>query len=293
MAGNEELLKSTGLAGTKLADSYEFLDVLGEGGHSEVFKAYHPRLDRLVAVKLLRSHRLHETAIARFEREARAMSRIHHYNVVTVYDFGVTERHRPYMVLEYLEGETLGDKIDREGPLPLDVAATILVQACNGLQEAHNHGIIHRDLKPENIVLQNKSDRADWVKVVDFGVAYLAGGDQERLTTPGQVAGTPWFFAPERFTGLPGDERSDIYSLGLVLFEMLTARSLYKADTMESLVVEVLLRPRPTLSSFRDDIKPGSAFDNIFFKATALSAERRYQSAAELRDDLVEAQRQM
>ncbi|HEY9871547.1 MAG TPA: response regulator, partial [Candidatus Obscuribacterales bacterium] len=187
--GNEEVLKRGDLVGTRLAANYEFLDVIGEGATSIVFKARHPRLNKIVAVKVL-SPSASEIAYARFEREAQIVSQINHYNVITVFDYGVTERNRPYMVMEYLEGESLHKKIGQEGPLPLIASSAIMIQICRGLQEAHEKGIIHRDLKPENIVLQGRSDRADWVKVVDFGIANLLGADQPRLTDSGSVVGT-------------------------------------------------------------------------------------------------------
>jgi len=220
------------------------------------------------------------------------LSRINHYNVVSVYDYGLTLRQRAYIVMEYIEGEPLFEKIAREGPLPLAVAVNVLIQACSGLQEAHKHGVIHRDLKPENIILQGRSDRADWVKIVDFGIAHLSEDNQQRLTLAGRVEGTPCFLSPERFAGQPGDERSDIYSLGLVLFEMLTARSLFTAETTAELVQE-MVSTKQLPSGFRQDIQPGSPIDLLFAKATNLDIERRYQTVAELHDHLVQLQGQL
>jgi len=284
------VLKRANLIGTRLAASYEFIDVLGEGGYSVVFRARQPRLNRLVAIKMVRAGKLKDTAIARFEREAQAVTRINHYNVVTFHDFGVTERNLPYIVMEFIEGEELGQKIEREGPLPVDVVVTILLQLLSGLQEAHAKGIIHRDLKPNNILLQSRSDRADWVKLVDFGLAHLVEGSQERLTIDGRVMGTPQFLAPERFKGVAADERSDLYSVGVVLFEMLTARPLFKAEDTEALIVEVLLTPRVPPSNFRDDILPDSAFDKMFLKAVDRNPEKRYQTVAEMREELIQIQ---
>ncbi len=291
--GNVDLVKRSGLTGTQVAADYELLEVLGEGGHASVFKARHVRLERLVAIKVLMDARLGDTAAKRFEREAQVLSRINHYNVVSVYDYGLTLRGCPYFVMEYLEGESLFAKIVREGPLSLAVAVTILLQACSGLQEAHKYGIIHRDLKPENIFLQGRSDRADWVKIVDFGIAHLAESGQGRITMAGRVEGTPCFLAPERFAGQPGDERSDIYSLGLVLFEMLTARSLFTAETTMAVMEEMMANTQQPLSSFREDIAPGSGLDTLFARATDLDIERRYQTVTELRDELARLQGQL
>lgn len=283
--GNEEVLRCGDLAGTRLAANYEFLELLGQGGSAQVFKARHPRLDKLVAIKMLLPTQLTEVALARFEREARAVSHINHFNVITVHDYGVTERNRPYMVMEYVQGESLHEKIEREGPLPLVTASAILIQICSGLQEAHGQGIIHRDLKPENIVLQSRSERADWVKIVDFGIAHLLEGGQ-RLTQEDSLVGTVQFIAPERLRDIPPDARSDIYSLGVILFEMLTAEPLFEADTMQALLLKVVTDPPPPPSRYREDIAPGSAFDHLVLKAIEKDPDRRYQTAAEMRLEL-------
>ncbi len=291
--GNEDVLKRGDLVGTRLAANYEFLEVIGEGSAGFVFKARHPRLDKLVAVKMLRAAELKDVSVSRFEREAKAVSQISHYNVVTIYDYGVTERKRPYMVMEYIQGESLQEKIEREGPLPLAAASAILIQACKGLQEVHDLGILHRDLKPENIVLQPRSDRADWVKIVDFGIAHLLEDRQQRLTDEGAVVGTVQFIAPERLRDLPADARSDIYSLGVILFEMLTARPMFEANSVQSWLVKAVTEPPPPPSQYRKDIQPGSAFDKVVLKATEKDPNNRYQSCVEMRLELGQIQGQL
>jgi len=284
--GNAAVLQRGDLAGTRLAANYEFLDVVGQGAYGIVFKARHPRLDKLVAVKMLLSSVTQESAIARFEREARAMSQINHYNVVTVHDYGLTERNRPYMVMEYVQGEALIDKIEREGPLPITVACAIVIQICKGLQEAHSKGIIHRDLKPENIVLQERSDKPDWVKIVDFGTAHLLERDQRRLTAAGAVVGSALFMAPERLREDRADERSDIYSVGAILFEALTTRPIFTDEAVDTLLLSIVATVPDPPSCFRDDIAPGSALDHVVLKALDKDPERRYQTATEMRLDL-------
>src|SRR5262249_17429096 len=154
-------------------------------------------------------------------------------------------------------------------------------------------GVIHRDLKPNNVLLTSRSDRADWVKIVDFGLAHLVEGSGERLTTSGRVMGTPQFLAPERIKGAAADERSDIYAVGVILFEMLTARPLFVAEEMEALVLEILLTPRVPPSRYRDDIPPGSAFDHVFLKAVDRDPERRFQTVAEMRAELKRIQSEL
>jgi len=195
--------------------------------------------------------------------------------------------------MEYIQGESLQEKIEREGPLLLAAASGILIQACKGLQEVHALGIIHRDLKPENIVLQPRSDRADWVKIVDFGIASLHEGRQQRLTDEGSIVGTLHYIAPERLRDFPADVRSDIYSLGVILFEALTAKPMFEADSAQSLLIKVATEAAPPPSRYRQDIPPGSALDKIVVKATEKDPNDRFQTTAELRLALAQIQGQL
>ncbi len=286
--GNEEVLKRGDLLGTRLAANYEFLEVLGTGASGIVFKARHPRLDKLVAVKTLHASQsqTHEAANARFEREARAISQIDHCNVITVHDYGITERNQPYMVMEYIKGGSLDERIDEVGALPLTTSLAILIQVCRGLQAAHAAGVLHRDLKPANILLQDKCERLDWVKIADFGIAQLLGGAHERITKAGCFVGTLMFLAPERLGDDPGDARSDIYSLGVVLFEALTARPIFDGTSVETLLTDIILHPPDPPSRYREDIPSGSALDLVVQKATEKDANKRYQTPTEMRLEL-------
>jgi len=284
--GNEEILNRANLYRTALASRYEILGIIGSGGTAMVLKARQPGLERLVAIKTLFTDSLQPGERERFQAEARAISDVSHYNIVTVHDCGITERGQPYMVMEYIQGESLREKIAREKQLPFATIVSILKQACRGLQEAHNKGIIHRDLKPENILLQERSERADWVKIVDFGIARLVASNSPKLTQAGALVGTPEYIAPERFRSSAADPRSDLYSLGVVLFEMLTNRGPYEADTLETVVLKALVEPIDPPSKYRKEIQPGSGFDRLVAKATAKNPEERHQTATELRMEL-------
>jgi serine/threonine-protein kinase len=162
---------------------------------------------------------------------------------------------------------------------------------CSGLEEAHSQGIIHRDLKPDNILLQDKTDRPDWVKIVDFGIAHLIDSNpKNRLTRAGIVIGTPEYMAPEQFTGKALDERTDIYALGLIFFEMLTGGVPFQSDEYELLMARRLMEPAPSISEFRKDIAAGSPVDVVIAKCLAHDPSQRYQTVGELRQAVNQAQ---
>ncbi|MCA9556679.1 MAG: serine/threonine protein kinase, partial [Myxococcales bacterium] len=192
------------LIGTYLAGKYRILQKIGEGGMGAVYTANQEPIDRKVAVKVLLSSLAHdEVAVRRFEQEAKAISRMRHPNTVTIYDFGKTAAGELYIVMEYLEGETLAELIRRERQVAPDRAARIIRQACASLSEAHAAGIVHRDLKPDNIFLTALGGEPDWVKVLDFGLAKLADNETTaQLTQRGKVFGTPRYMSPEQAQGL-------------------------------------------------------------------------------------------
>ena len=181
------------LVGTTLSDRYEIISLLGEGGMSVVYKAKHTKLDRIVAVKLLREHLgARDSNLARFQQEARAASHLTHTNIITVFEFDITPDGQPYLVMDFLEGISLGELIQKEGHLIVPRALPIFIQICNALGFAHQKGVIHRDIKPNNVMLVKEGDAPDHVKLVDFGIAkLLPGGELEgqRLTATGEVFG--------------------------------------------------------------------------------------------------------
>src|SRR5580704_6309909 len=217
------------LLGSTLPGGYRVTHLVGVGGMGRVYCAEQVALGRTVAVKVVHpSLADEELTSARFLNEARAASRLSHPNSVAIFDFGRTDDGRPYIVMEYLRGRDLGRVAADEGPLPLARVVDVLRQTLGALEEAHALGIVHRDLKPDNVVLEPLRSGLDLVKVVDFGLAKIlqeapmAGGPA--LTRPGLVCGTPEYMSPEQGRGDALDGRSDLYSVGVVLFELLTGR---------------------------------------------------------------------
>ena len=264
---------------------YRVLEALGRGGMAQVFRAYHPQLDRYVAIKVLRSDLVeHEEFLMRFRREAHAVSGLRHPNIVQVFDFDVQDE-QYYMVMELLEGNTLRAKLNEyrtQGQrMPLNEVLRILVDVLNGLSYAHHEGVIHRDIKPANIML-NKRGQAI---VTDFGIAQIVGGTQ--YTVSGALMGTLNYMAPEQ--GLKGhcDARSDIYSLGIVLYEMLTGYTPFDADTPLAILLKHLNDPLP-LPSKVDPALP-AVLEPIVLKALAKDPADRYQSAEEMANALQQA----
>jgi serine/threonine-protein kinase len=222
--------------------------------------------------------------IERFKRECKMAAKLSHPNIVNVHDFGFIGGTQPFLVMEFIKGSSLATLLTEGGPMPIPTVARIMLQTCSGLEEAHGAGIIHRDLKPDNILLQEKTERPDWVKLVDFGIASLLGNNQEkRLTRVGVVIGTPEYMAPEQFTGKPLDVRTDIYALGVLIFEMLTGRAPFESPAYDVLMARHLMDEVPQLNKFRPDIPENSPMDHIIAKCMAKAPAERYQTVAELK----------
>ena len=271
--------------GTKLGH-YEVLSPLGAGGMGEVFRARDPRLGRDVAVKVIAFDAAAQPdRLRRFEQEARAVAALNHPSILSVFDVGATERGMPYVVFELLEGETLRRRMDGQ-PLPLRKSADWAVQVARALGAAHERGIVHRDIKPENVFVT----RDGHVKVLDFGLAKLVkgeralGGPEEPtlsgLTEPGVVVGTAAYMSPEQVRGTQADARSDIFSLGAVLYEMVTGRRAFSAETAAETMSAILKLDPPPLSS---DAGPLPAeLERIVRRCLEKRPEERFQSARDL-----------
>jgi serine/threonine protein kinase len=278
--------------GKCILGQFWILEEIGKGGMGSVYKAKQPDMDRLVAVKILHTRlAARQDLVLRFRREARAMSKLTHPNTVKVMIFGQLDTGALYIVMEFLDGKNLLQVEKISGPFPPDRAAKIMIQVCGALEEAHKLGIIHRDLKPENVVLTNQGGIEDFPKVLDFGLAKMndpdpSTGSLRVLTQQGAIFGTPEFMSPEQAKGEPLDPRSDIYSLGTILYEMLTCKLPFKArNPMDFIAHHIKAEPLPVHE--RDSgIGLTEEHWNVLSKALRKERNDRYQSAAEFADSL-------
>lgn len=242
------LKEEPSLVGHVLDGKYTLISKLGEGGMGSVYLAEQTSMGREVAIKVLRREfSQNRMAIKRFLREARAASKLAHPNTITVYDFGQSTDGLLYLVMERLTGRPLGDILDSEGRMPVERTVHIMAQVCDSLSEAHAHGITHRDLKPENIFIEQKVGNPDFVKVLDFGIAKMQGDDSTQATATGMICGTPSYMSPEQAMGRDIDGRSDIYALGILLYEMLTDEKPFEGDTPMEVMLKHINEPAPNI----------------------------------------------
>lgn len=274
---------------TLFEDRYRVLEKIGEGGMGKVYKAIHIHMDTTYAIKILHPHLASDqTALARFRREARAAVQIQHPNAVAVTDFGVTrDKGIAYLVMEFLDGIDLRDKLQTGEQLSFEYILLIFQQVCAGVHAAHLKGIIHRDLKPDNIWLLKSLDGIDRVKVLDFGIAKLRtaqGNQSQALTERGMIIGTPYYMSPEQCRGEELDARSDIYSLGIILYELLTGDVPFRANTPMGIVHKHNAElPKPP-SDMRPDIPP--QVEALALRALSKRREDRQSSAWEMAQEL-------
>jgi serine/threonine protein kinase len=284
------------LVGEVIDNQFKIIEVLGKGGMSVVYKALYLVLNKIVAIKTMHSHLVTDSdALLRFKREAQAASQLDHPNVIKIYGFGITSgaNVQPYIVMDYLEGAALSDVIKSHGFLPVPEALKIFIQVCNALNQAHNKGVIHRDLKPSNIMLVEKDGDPNFVKLVDFGIAKIVGTEGEsahRLTQTGDVFGSPLFMSPEQCMGRNVDKRSDVYSLGCVLYEALTGKAPHQgSNVFETFHKHISTIPEP-LKIEGADRALLDRLDAVVFKALEKDPDKRYQSMADFESDLIAIQ---
>jgi serine/threonine protein kinase len=277
--------------GKTLPGGYHILDLISVGGMGRVYRAEQSALGRTVAVKIIHPHLLSdENSALRFITEARAASQLNHPNSIAVFDFGRTDDGQPYLVMEFLRGKDLARVAYEEGPLAFSRIVDVLRQALAALSEAHDLGIVHRDLKPENIILEPLRRGGDFVKVVDFGLAKLrADAQAPSVTSPGIVCGTPDYMAPEQGRGDPIDGRSDLYAVGVILFQLLTGRLPFEADSPTQVVMMHMTIPVPDPRQVAPERNIPEPLVQVVNKALAKDAKKRYQDAIELADALKSA----
>lgn len=266
-----------GMLGRTLGN-YKIVEEVGRGGMAVIYKAYQENLDRFVAVKVLPLRYSRPDFIERFNREARAAARLSHPNILPIYDFG-HEEGISYIVMKYVPTGTLKDRMS--GPMEPQEAARFVGQIAAALDHAHERGVLHRDVKPSNALL----DEGDWILLADFGLAKLA--DDAQLTASGTGVGTPAYMSPEQGQGTEVDARTDVYSLGAVLYEMVTGDVPFKADTPMAVALKHITEPLPPPRKFRPDLSP--EVEKVIVKAMAKERAARYQSAGEMALALLQA----
>jgi eukaryotic-like serine/threonine-protein kinase len=265
---------------THIADRYRLDEKVGSGGMSSVYRAFDPTLERWVAIKLM--HRDISTdpdQLERFRREARAVAQLNHPHVVTVIDAGEDDG-TPYIVLEFVEGETLKDRIRREDRLPVSEAVAYAIEMGRALSCAHEHKLVHRDIKPQNILI----DRDGRAKLTDFGISRSL--EAQGLTATGRVLGTTDYVSPEQALGHDVTEQSDIYSLGIVLYEMLVGEAPFRADTQVAVAMKHVREPLPDVQRLRPEIS--AALAAVVERATAKETVNRYPTVEQMVHDLEE-----
>jgi serine/threonine-protein kinase len=289
----EEESKFDSLVGAVLADRYQIVRRIGEGGMGAVYEAKHTVIGKRVAVKVLLEKLVAKSDfVARLLQEARLASSIGHEHIVDVTDFGTTTDGRSFVVMEFLDGESLAELAMREAPLPIERSLGIARQVASALGAAHAKGIFHRDVKPENIYLVKRGD-ADFVKVVDFGISKAVkpggdeGGEGYRLTHTGLLLGTPLYMSPEQARGEEDlDHRCDIWALGVLLYECLTGEVPFRANNYLGIISQVLTHEPTPPSKLRPELGISGAVEAVVMRAMAKDRARRYQTMAEVEGDL-------
>jgi len=276
------------MIGTLAAGRYRVLKLLGEGGMGQVYLAEHVAIEKRVALKVLRAeYATRGEIVTRFQQEAISASRIKHPNVLDVFDFGQLEDGCFFLAMEFLEGNDLADELTRRRVLDAAIGIRIAMQICRALAAAHANGVVHRDMKPENVFLQRTADGEEIVKIVDFGIAQLRSKDTEvaptkrRLTRTGMIFGTPEYMAPEQAGGKHADLRSDIYSVGIIMYEMFTGAVPFTGETFLGVLAKHLSDPTPLMSAVYPEVSISPSLQGVIMRALEKDPAVRYQTMLE------------
>lgn len=278
------------LVGRVLRGTYRIVSLVDEGGMGSVYAAEHVRLHRQVAVKVLARHLARDAnALTRFQREAEIVSQLHHPHVVHILDFDTTEAGEPYIVMEFLRGEPLSQRLKREGALAPQVAASIVSQVASGLQTAHQASIVHRDLKPDNIYLLAMEDDSTFVKLLDFGISKSLSAQGTRVTQEFDVLGTPEYMAPEQATGRTATvtHHADQFSLAAIAYEMLTGTAPFSGESVMAILQRIIHHHPVAAHSLAEGVPP--AVSSVLGRALAKRPAERYGSACEFASAIAEA----
>lgn len=278
------------LVGTVLENKYEILEKIGAGGMGAVYKARHQLMHRQVAIKMVLAQlSANSMTLKRFTQEARATSQLNHPNILTVFDFGISPSNQPYLVMDFLEGVNFGRVLEETRQIPIARAMGIFLQVCAALGHAHQKGIVHRDLKPSNIMLIELDGQPDFVKVLDFGIAKVLSsvdGETDNLTRTGEVFGSPLYMSPEQFRGKSMDARSDIYSLGCVMYRSLAGICPVTGKDVLECMYKHVNESIPPFSVTAPEAEIPERLEAIIMKALAKDPDERYASMNDLRADL-------
>ncbi len=284
-----EGLTSDALLNTVFAQKYEILDLLGKGGMSVVYRARHKVLDKIVALKVLHVHLANDAlSLRRFKQEAQAAGTLNHPNIVAVHDCGESEDGTPYIVMDLVQGRPLSEVLRKSGKLKLEKFLSLMRQVTSALDHAHKAGVVHRDLKPSNIMIAETSS-GETAKLVDFGIAKMISSSSEgaqQLTQTGEVFGSPFYMSPEQCGGASVDNRSDIYSLGCVMYESLSGKPPHKGDSVVETIHKHMNDSPPPLEAAQLSDEARQKLEVILLRCLAKQPEDRYQSMSELNKDL-------
>ncbi len=284
---DDELLTTHRL---RLPEQYQIISRISLGGMGAIYKGRHRKTNAALAIKVLHPHvASKESNIQRFEREAQAASKLNHPNLVVIHDYGLTEDEVPYLIMELIEGQTLRAEIGKNNGLPPRQFFDIFDQICDALEHAHKRGVIHRDIKPSNVLIMKSDARENYVKLVDFGIAKVVASqdlNEQELTATGDIVGSPLYMSPEQCVGDELDLRTDIYSLGCVMYEAIAGKPPFMApNAVKTIFKHVNVKPDPiTVANPNIAIPP--QLEQILFKSLEKSPAQRYQSMEELRQAL-------